>query len=593
MLVCGRSRFRLPASVRKRWLTRDPASGDRPGGGVVHSIRDQSDAPNLIVEQGKKLSSHVAELLFESALMESNPADVPRLYDALLEVYAHRADSKAALALLRRMQAAGVQMRRFHFSHAIRACVKEPKNAMDLFLRMKDAGFKPTIFVYHTVMRSLVNDTRLSGDTRFRHTKKMGMVESLREEMRENGLMPTIHTYGVLLYCYSKAGEVDKAEQLYAKLVSENIPMEATIINTMLQMRIEHGLNPMPLLESMHKFGLKPDPRTFSAIAKGCTITGNTGLAVKMFKELKNPDIEAWGSLLRCFVSARDVEGAERTFKEILDVGLQANGFVMTNMVMLYSNLHLESKVRMWVEKAMTMNLGKRAVQICRTLLIKTLARTGDCVAAENEFKKLWEENSADIVAVITIMNMYSKLKQADKVLDLFEQTKHRSDFGNRESLYNLVMDALCRTGEIERAKMFATELTSVVPKPSIFFYTQLVKIHGLEYNAKGIEQVVRVVRDAGLRPCTEFYNTLVVHQGLLGNFEDAEAYLEEARRNNLASRKVWTSLVRVYVKGMKLERAERAWDRMMAAGFRLDGRTRERLEQLRESRRSGGLSLI
>jgi len=255
MLVCGRSRFRLPASVRKRWLTRDPASGDRPGGGVVHSIRDQSDAPNLIVEQGKKLSSHVAELLFESALMESNPADVPRLYDALLEVYAHRADSKAALALLRRMQAAGVQMRRFHFSHAIRACVKEPKNAMDLFLRMKDAGFKPTIFVYHTVMRSLVNDTRLSGDTRFRHTKKMGMVESLREEMRENGLMPTIHTYGVLLYCYSKAGEVDKAEQLYAKLVSENIPMEATIINTMLQMRIEHGLNPMPLLESMHKFG--------------------------------------------------------------------------------------------------------------------------------------------------------------------------------------------------------------------------------------------------------------------------------------------------------------------------------------------------
>ncbi|KAH6811213.1 hypothetical protein C2S51_024975 [Perilla frutescens var. frutescens] len=137
-----------------------------------------------------------------------------------------------------------------------------------------------------------------------------------------NALSPTarVHcTYGALLNCYCKENMADKALELFAKMVEENMIVTALPFNNLMSMYARSGQPEKVLIlgEEMKKSNIRPDSHTYNL-------------------------------LMNTYAHLNDIEGVERVFEEMkLENGKECNWTSYSHLANIYSKAGYQEKAKL------------------------------------------------------------------------------------------------------------------------------------------------------------------------------------------------------------------------------------------------------
>lgn len=124
--------------------------------------------------------------------------------------------------------------------------------------------------------------------------KNSSLAESFFDDMILYGIQPDIQIYNSLLNAYSKAGEIDKAVNLFNQII-HNGTIKPTVVtfNTQIDCYARNGIisSVNDVFVIMRKHGIKPNIRTFSSLIHAYCEGGQVYSAIEIMKTMEKQNI--------------------------------------------------------------------------------------------------------------------------------------------------------------------------------------------------------------------------------------------------------------------------------------------------------------
>ncbi|CAI0383525.1 unnamed protein product [Linum tenue] len=251
-------------------------------------------------------SAHSADKLFDVLLHSYRVCDSsPRVFDSLFSVYA--------------------RSKKFRF-------------ATDLFLRMKDYGFFPTVKSCNAYLSALLGSNRPD------------IALGFYGEMRRCRITPNVYTLNMVMAAFCKGGKIEKAVEIFSdlengRLVAPNIAS----YNVLIAGYCRKGLlsSAMKLRTSMGKNGMEPNVVTFNTLINGFAKEGKLQEASRVFSEMKLsnvvPNIVTFNTLINGFSQLGNSEMNDMLYQEMVRAGIKPD--ILTYNAMI-SGLCREGKTK-------------------------------------------------------------------------------------------------------------------------------------------------------------------------------------------------------------------------------------------------------
>ncbi|KAJ3702115.1 hypothetical protein LUZ61_005820 [Rhynchospora tenuis] len=151
------------------------------------------------------------------------------------------------------------------------------KEAIEVFLKMKDFGVPPNNATYNRIIGGLWSNGE----------KKLA-VKMLERMVKEDDLYLNVITYNLIMTCLSKEGMVDECLQVMHVMETNKVDANIISYNTILlglckAARMEEA---MWLFEEMLEKGCEPDWQTYRIILKGAILAGYIAGVAHLLTEL-------------------------------------------------------------------------------------------------------------------------------------------------------------------------------------------------------------------------------------------------------------------------------------------------------------------
>ncbi|KAK8504184.1 hypothetical protein V6N13_062543 [Hibiscus sabdariffa] len=244
-----------------------------------------------------------AESVLRSLVVSGSLEFPAKLFDAILYSYRMCDSSSRVFDLLFKTCA-----------HA-----KRFRNATDVFLRMKDYGFLPTIKSCNAYLSSLLDLHRVD------------IALGFYGEMRRCRLSPNVYTFNIIIHAFCKSGKLDKAMEVFREMESMGSCPTIASYNTLIAGYCNKGLmsSAMKLKNSMHKFGVHPNVVTFNTLINGFCKEGRLHEANKVFNEMKAlnvaPTTVTYNTLINGYSQVGRSEMSHRLYEDMSKNGVKAD----------------------------------------------------------------------------------------------------------------------------------------------------------------------------------------------------------------------------------------------------------------------------
>ncbi|GAU42867.1 hypothetical protein TSUD_13350 [Trifolium subterraneum] len=125
---------------------------------------------------------------------------------------------------------------------------------------------------------------------------------------------------------------------------------------------------------------------------------------------------------------------------------------------------------------------------------------------------------------------------EVDMCLRFFRRMVESDSIEIRVQSLTLVIDGLCRNGEVEKAKGLMDELTSKgMVKPTVFTYNTLLNAYVGRKDEKGFDEILGLMEKERVVYSVATYSILIQWYSSSGNIGEAEKIFEEMRERNMA----------------------------------------------------------
>jgi pentatricopeptide repeat protein len=160
-------------------------------------------------------------------------------------------------------------------------------NADEMIQKMKDGGVRRTALVYNTLIKC--------------HGRDTDRIESLVQEMIEDGIDPNVVTYTAMFNAYSKDGNLKKAEDVMNRMRKEGIKPKVDTYNTIISAFAKIGRmdQAIEFLSRMFEERIEPNGSTFKSMIQEFEKEGNGERAIEVFSLMKGTRIDVQLYLLR------------------------------------------------------------------------------------------------------------------------------------------------------------------------------------------------------------------------------------------------------------------------------------------------------
>ncbi|KAL1367365.1 hypothetical protein AAHE18_02G047200 [Arachis hypogaea] len=158
--------------------------------------------------------------------------------------------------------------------------------------------------------------------------------------------------------------------------------------------------------------------------------------------------------------------------------------------------------------------------------------------------------------------------------LDLCRRFFHRMLESGRIQIrvqsLTLVVDVLCRGGEVEKAKELMAEMASKdIVKPTVFTYNTLLNAYVRRKDQRGVDEILRLMEKEQVVHSLATYSILIQWYANLGNIGEVEKIFEEMHERNLEmDSHVYTTMINWYSRLGNIKRASALFDEMTQKGI-------------------------
>ncbi|XP_027062174.1 pentatricopeptide repeat-containing protein At3g59040-like [Coffea arabica] len=257
-------------------------------------------------------------------------------HTALMEAYGKGGQYNKAEAIFRKMQSTGPEPSALTYQIILKTFVEADrfKEAEEIFesLLSKDASpLKPDQKMFHMMIYMY---------------KKAGNYDKARQLfslMAERGVKQTTVTYNSLMSFETNYKEVSKIyDQMQRAKVQPDVISYALLIKAYGKARREEEA--LAVFEEMLDAGVRPSQKAYNILLDAFAISGMIEQARIVFKSMRRdrctPDLCSYTTMLSAYVNVSDMEGAEKFFKRIKQDGFQPNIVTYGTLIKGYAKVN-------------------------------------------------------------------------------------------------------------------------------------------------------------------------------------------------------------------------------------------------------------
>ncbi|MQM04453.1 hypothetical protein Taro_037249 [Colocasia esculenta] len=212
--------------------------------------------------------------------------------------------------------------------------------AMDLLAKIHEKELSADSVMYNLVFSALGRLCQTSD------------INTLYEQMKNDGPSPDIFTYNILISSFGKAGQVDRALQLFEEMELNDCRPDVITYNSLINTLGKNGdLDEAHMrYKEMKERGLTPDVFTYSILIECFGKSNSIEMACKLFDEMLSegcpPNIVTYNILLDCLEKCGKTAEAFNIYATLKQQGLTPDAVTYTIIERLQSRCHHTMRVR-------------------------------------------------------------------------------------------------------------------------------------------------------------------------------------------------------------------------------------------------------
>lgn len=405
----------------------------------------------------------------------------------------------------------------------------------------------------------------------------VGRVEyalEINDIMTKKKIARTVPTMTALIHKVGRAGNIDKAMQLFNEMVIvEGLIPTVVTFNALID--IHAHKKPTPdivganrMLDTMREVGLHPNNVTFGTLIDMYAKQGDLANVKRVYKDMVHKyHFEAsphvYSSLIECYMKLSDKDSAmdvltvlkkqthrrtpvAREAQNLLFKGLIESNYISEGIDLLGEMV--KNKFQMNVQtfapllsyyanqgdtegahkvaSMMTQANVKPSLQTYSSLL-KAYAKAGDIEGAENIFNIYKQKYRPNAYVYNALLYVYTKKNEMDKVLDTYKRMSAAYVPANVYT-YGILMNFYSKRKELKAVEALMETMQSNNITPSVTCWTILMQAYfECEKPDKGRRLIEQMIQ-AGLEPSNVSWAILISGCTKSNELEFAESILEE-----------------------------------------------------------------
>merc|ERR1719271_1868566 len=376
-------------------------------------------------------------------LLNASPSDVAK-HITMIRNFAAQKNLEGAVSVFDSLERSGVDLNSVIYNTVLDACVEchDLKAAEAWMEQTKKAGMADVVS-FNTLIKAHLQ------------SEKFEKARSLMEEMRKEGLQPNRVTFNELINAMVNKGGAGR-RNLTWDIVDEMIaagvkPNQVTC--SILLKSLKNGATDRDITKTMELINTMDEPMDevlLSSVVEACVRIGKPELLSSKLKALQSSSNVAvngshtFGSLIKAYGHAKDIEGVWRCWKEM-------------------RSRHI---------KPTSITLG---------CMVEAVVSNGDTEGAYELIQQMQEDQqcreSLNSVIYCSVLKGFTREKKLERVWAVYEEMTRR---GVEVSIvtYNTVIDACARCGRMEQVPNILEDMDRHNMKPNVITYSTMLKGH-------------------------------------------------------------------------------------------------------------------
>ncbi|ORY96151.1 hypothetical protein BCR43DRAFT_491157 [Syncephalastrum racemosum] len=302
------------------------------------------------------------------------------------------------------------------------------------------------------------------------------------DRLEEFGLEPDAHTLGPLIDMFAKQGDLQMVKQLYSDMVKAR--------------------------------RLRPTSHIYSSLIECFINNDDSAAAIQVFELMKQrkpiderPNEVTYNLLVRSYARSRDFHRAVAMLSAMHEAGVDPNARTFTPLLGVIADDGNVAAVKRIMEKMQEFNVEPSVHTY--TALLETYAKAGDLERCEFVFKELKQRCIPNVEPYNTLLYIYTKKNEMDKVLDTYKRML-KSYIKMNSYTYVLLMLFFARRKEIAAVERLMGSMTTQGVEPHVHNWTVLMQAYLDNGQFQEGLNVLERMRKAGVGPSNVTLSILI-----------------------------------------------------------------------------------
>jgi pentatricopeptide repeat protein len=482
-----------------------------------------------------------------AAVLESAPSDTAK-HISIIRGCASRGNLKEAMAAFRSLQASGADITQSLWNTALDACVenRDLDQAFSLMKEIEAAGAADAV-TYNTLIKTYLRNERYDGARSLMakmrkagippnhvtynelinalvHTRQAQNLQSawdVVDEMKRDGVAPNRVTCSILLkslHAKSQQSSISRTMEL-TRLMQE--PIDEVLMSSVMEACVRIG-KPALLsqkLQELHREGgiIVNGAQTFGSLIKAYGHANDVDGAWRCWKEMRSRHVKPTSVTIGCMVEAvatsGDVDGAYELIGTLLEDGNckdQVNAVIFGSVLKGYGRMRRMERV--W---AVWKDMLSRDIQpsvVTFNAVIDACARSSRMDAVPELLREMAKRKIVpNLITYSTMIKGFSQQKDMRSALSTLQDLRKTSDLKPDGIVYNTLLDGCAQSGLIVEGERLFTEMQQEGVVPTNYTLTVVVRLMSQARRAdKAFEYVESLTRKHRFRANSHVSNALI-----------------------------------------------------------------------------------
>ncbi|KAB1210512.1 hypothetical protein CJ030_MR6G010808 [Morella rubra] len=319
-----------------------------------------------------------------------------------------------------------------------------------IYQKMKKFGVQPRVFLYNRIIDALVKTGHLD----------LGL--SVYEDLKNDGLVEESVTFMILIKGLCKAGRIQEMLEVLMRMRANLCTPDVFAYTAMVKVLVSEGNldGCLSVWEEMRRDKVEPDVMAYATLVTGLCKGGRVETGYEFFKEMKEKgcliDRVIYQSLVEAFVADGKIGFACGLLKDLVDSGYRADLRIYNSLIEGLCGMKQVDKAYKLFLVTIQEDLEPDFATVHPMLVsYAEMRRLDDFCKLLNQMRKFRFSVLDDLSKFFELM--VRKEERMVTALEVFEELKERGHCSL--SIYNILMGALHKSGEVKKALSLFDEL--------------------------------------------------------------------------------------------------------------------------------------